>query len=208
MLSMQPVYGTDRTIDWRTPQAERKALLRAEAKAIRREVWLKPGAGARQALPARGAALIGAMRAFSVAGYVPVHDELDPLPLLHALHEQGMQTALPAIRPGPDLAFRSWEPGAPLVPGKYGLQEPGGECAEITPDIVLVPLLAFDRKGGRLGYGGGYYDAALRRMRAAAPVTAIGIAFDEQEFPEVPQEPQDERLELILTPTRVIACGE
>ena len=148
------------------------------------------------------------MQAFSAAGYFPVHDELDPIPLMQALHENGSCTALPAIRPGPDLAFRRWPPGGPLKHGKYGLQEPGGDCAELMPDIVLVPLLAFDRNGGRLGYGGGYYDAALRRMRGAAPVTAIGIAFDEQEVPEVPQEPQDERLGLILTPSRVIACGE
>ena len=73
---------------------------------------------------------------------------------------------------------------------------------------MLVPLLAFDRSGGRLGYGAGYYDAALRKMRQRGPVAAIGIAFDEQEFPEVPQEPQDEPLDTILTPSRVIACGE
>ncbi len=148
------------------------------------------------------------MQAFSAAGYFPVHDELDAIPLLEALHAQGLRTALPVVRPGPDLVFREWSPGAPLKRGKFGLQQPGGECPELTPDIVLVPLLAFDRKGGRLGYGAGYYDAALRGMRQRGPVTAIGIAFDEQEFPDVPQEPQDEPLDTILTPTRVIACGE
>jgi 5-formyltetrahydrofolate cyclo-ligase len=148
------------------------------------------------------------MQAVSAAGYFPVHDELDPVPLLQALHGRGLRTALPAMKPGPDLAFRQWSPGAPLKRGKYGIQEPGGECAELIPDVVLVPLLAFDAKGGRLGYGAGYYDAALRRMRQSARVTAIGIAFDEQEFPEVPQEPQDERLDLVLTPSRVIACGD
>ena len=96
----------------------------------------------------------------------------------------------------------------PLKRGKFGLRQPGAEQAELTPDIVLVPLLAFDRRGGRLGYGAGYYDVALRRMRQRGPVAAIGIAFDEQEFPEVPQEPQDEPLDTILTPLRVIACGE
>ena len=106
------------------------------------------------------------------------------------------------------MIFREWSPGAPLKRGKFGLRQPGNEQAELTPDIVLVPLLAFDRRGGRLGYGAGYYDAALRGMRQRGPVAAIGIAFDEQEFPEVPQEPQDESLDTILTPSRVIACGE
>ncbi len=148
------------------------------------------------------------MQAFSAAGYFPVHDELDPLPLLEALQAQGLRIALPVVRPGPDLIFRQWSPGAALQRGKFGLRQPGAGRIELMPDIVLVPLLAFDRKGGRLGYGAGYYDAALRRMRQHAQVAAIGIAFDEQEFPEVPQEPQDEPLDTILTPSRVIACGE
>jgi 5-formyltetrahydrofolate cyclo-ligase len=148
------------------------------------------------------------MQVHSVAAYFPVRDELDPMPLLEALNGKGLRTALPTIQPGPDLVFREWSPGTALKRGKFGLQEPGSGCAELSPDIVLAPLLAFDGKGGRLGYGGGYYDAALRRLRQHAPVTAIGIAFDEQEFPKVPQEPQDERLDMILTPTRVIACGD
>jgi 5-formyltetrahydrofolate cyclo-ligase len=195
-------------IQRRTPAAERKAALRLEARAVRRKVWLKSGAEARQALAARGAALIETMQAISAAAYFPVHDELDPIPLLEALHGRGLRTALPAVQPGPDLVFREWSPGAALCHGKFGLQEPAGDCAELAPGIVLVPLLAFDRKGGRLGYGAGYYDAALHRLRQHAPVTAIGIAFDEQEFPEVPQEPQDERLDMILTPSRVIARGD
>jgi 5-formyltetrahydrofolate cyclo-ligase len=188
--------------------AERKAALRTRASAVRREVWLKSGAWASQVLAARGAAFIGTMQATSAAGYFPVHDELNPVPLLEALHAQGLRTALPVVRAGPDLVFREWNPGAPLKRGKFGLRQPGRESPELAPDIVLVPLLAFDRKGGRIGYGAGYYDAALRRMRQHGPVAAIGIAFDEQEFPEVPQEPQDEPLDKILTPSRIIACGE
>ena len=77
----------------------------------------------------------------------------------------------------------------------------------MQPALVLVPLVAFDRKGNRLGYGAGYYDACLRDMRARQRVTAIGVAFDEQEFTDIPREPQDEPLDMILTPSRVIACG-
>jgi 5-formyltetrahydrofolate cyclo-ligase len=148
------------------------------------------------------------MQATSAAGYFPVHDELDPVPLLEAQYARGLRTALPVVQSGPDLVFREWAPGAPLKRGKFGLKQPEAGSAELIPDIVLVPLLAFDRKGGRLGYGAGYYDAALRRMRQHARLTAIGIAFDEQEFPEVPQGPQDERLDMVLTPSRVVACGD
>jgi len=168
---------------------------------------LSSGAEAREALAARGAPFLGAKQASAAAGYFPIRDELDPLALLSTLHDKGLRIALPVVRPGPDLIFREWSPGLPLRRGKFGLQQPDDWHPELFPDIVLVPLLAFDRKGNRLGYGAGYYDAALRKLRRRGPVAAIGIAFDEQEFREVPQEPQDETMDMILTPSRIIACG-
>ncbi len=78
----------------------------------------------------------------------------------------------------------------------------------MQPTLVLVPLVAFDRKGNRVGYGAGYYDACLRDLRARGRATAIGVAFDEQEFPDIPREPQDEPLDMILTPSRIIICGD
>jgi 5-formyltetrahydrofolate cyclo-ligase len=90
----------------------------------------------------------------------------------------------------------------------FGLSEPAAGGPEAIPSVVLVPLLAFDSKGNRLGYGAGYYDAALRDLRQRGPVIAIGLGFDEQQFPAIPQEPQDEPLDMILTPSRIIACGE
>jgi 5-formyltetrahydrofolate cyclo-ligase len=191
-----------RAIDRQTFIAERKAALRAEASALRRKVWLNSGANAREAL-----AESGAMQAQCAAGYFPLPGEFDPLPLLGALHEQGLRLALPVVRPGPDLIFREWQPGAPLKRGKSGLQEPSDAYPELVPDIVLVPLLAFDRAGNRLGYGKGYYDAASRKLRRRGKVAAIGIGFDEQEFAQVPRAPQDEPMDMILTPSRVIACG-
>ncbi len=168
---------------------------------------MNSGAEARKGLTARGVPFLGGMQASAAAGYFPIRDELDPLPLLRALYDKGLRIALPVVRPGPDLIFREWNPSLPLERGKFGLQQPGDGHRELFPDIVLVPLLAFDRKGNRLGYGAGYYDAALRRLRRRGPVAAIGIAFDEQEFFEVPQEPQDETMDVILTPSRIIACG-
>jgi 5-formyltetrahydrofolate cyclo-ligase len=88
------------------------------------------------------------------------------------------------------------------------LSEPAGDLPEVVPAILLVPLLAFDNKGNRLGYGAGYYDTALRDLRLRGHVIAIGLGFDEQQVSEIPREPQDEPLDLILTPSRAIACGE
>jgi 5-formyltetrahydrofolate cyclo-ligase len=105
------------------------------------------------------------------------------------------------------LSFREWMPGSPLEEGKFGLQEPLETQPTILPPILFVPLVAFDRKGNRLGYGAGYYDAYLRDARARRRILAIGVAFAEQEFPELPREQQDEPLDMILTPSRVITCG-
>jgi 5-formyltetrahydrofolate cyclo-ligase len=140
-----------------------------------------------------------------VAGYWPMGDEMDPRPLMLALASRGHAIALPITPPrGQPLAFRAWAPGAALSPGPMGTSEPvAGE--ELRPDVLLVPLLAFDRAGRRLGYGGGYYDRTLATLPGAK---AIGIAYAEQEMPEVPAGPQDMRLPLIATEDSVIICGD
>jgi 5-formyltetrahydrofolate cyclo-ligase len=121
-----------------------------------------------------------------------------------ALASRGHAMALPVTPPrGQPLAFRAWAPGAALRPGPLGTSEPvAGE--ELRPDVLLVPLLAFDRAGRRLGYGGGYYDRTLAALPAAK---AIGIAYAGQEMAEVPAGPQDMRLPLIATEDSVIVCG-
>jgi 5-formyltetrahydrofolate cyclo-ligase len=140
-----------------------------------------------------------------VAGYWPMGDEMDPRPLMLALASRGHAIALPITPPrGQPLAFRAWAPGAALSPGPMGTSEPvAGE--ELRPDVLLVPLLAFDRAGRRLGYGGGYYDRTLAALPGAK---AIGIAYAGQEMPEVPAGPQDMRLPLIATEAGVIICGD
>ena len=140
-----------------------------------------------------------------IAGYWPMGEELDPRPLMLALASRGHAMALPVTPPrGQPLAFRAWVPGAALRPGPMGTSEPvAGE--ELRPDVVLVPLLAFDRAGRRLGYGGGYYDRTLAALPGAK---AIGIAYAGQEMPEVPAGPQDFRLPLIATEDSVIICGD
>ena len=140
-----------------------------------------------------------------IAGYWPMGEEMDPRPLMLALASRGHAMALPVTPPrGQPLAFRAWVPGAALRPGPMGTSEPvAGE--ELRPDVVLVPLLAFDRAGRRLGYGGGYYDHTLAELPGAK---AIGIAYAGQEMPEVPAGPQDFRLPLIATEDSVIICGD
>ncbi len=135
-----------------------------------------------------------------VAGFSPVRSEIDPLPLMRTFADQGASLALPVIA-GDDqpLIFRAWTADAPLVRGAYGILEPSVEASEMQPDIVLVPLAAFDRAGHRIGYGAGYYDRTLQILRKSKPIIAIGIAFAVQEIADVPSSAHDERLDLVLT---------
>ncbi len=139
-----------------------------------------------------------------VAGYAPIGTEIDPRPLLAALERRGHRLVLPVTPPrGQPLRFRHWRFGAPLATGVMGTRHPAdGEW--LDPDWLLVPMLAFDRAGRRLGYGGGYYDRALAGLPAAI---AVGAAFAVQEVPQVPAGPNDRRLGLIATETGLIATG-
>lgn len=133
------------------------------------------------------------------AAYHPIRSELDCFPLLERLVSEGWRIALPVTRRGHPLDFRLWSFGEPLRPDAYGIPEPAdGLPAE--PTILLVPMLAFDNRCYRLGYGGGHYDRTLAKLRAERAVPAIGLAFDEQEVTEVPVGPYDQRLDWILTP--------
>jgi 5-formyltetrahydrofolate cyclo-ligase len=138
-----------------------------------------------------------------VAGYWPMGDEMDVRPLLAALAERGHPLALPVTTPrGQPLLFRRWRPGEALSRGPLGTSFPAaGE--EARPDWLLVPLLAFDRAGRRLGYGGGYYDRTLAALPGAV---AIGCAHAVQEVPEVPTGPEDARLAWVATENGVLEC--
>lgn len=140
-----------------------------------------------------------------VSGFMPLKNEIDTLPLMRKLAAQGAQLALPVVigREKP-LLMRAWSFGEPLVAGIWGIREPKPEAAVAYPDIVLVPLIAFDRTGHRIGHGAGYYDFTLAVLRARKSVVAVGIAFATQEVPAVPATPRDERLDLVLTEREVI----
>ena len=138
-----------------------------------------------------------------VAGYWPMGDELDVRPLLAALAERGHPLALPVTPPrGRPLLFRRWRPGETLRPGPLGTSFPA-EGEEVRPDRLLVPLLAFDRAGRRLGYGGGYYDRTLASLPGAV---AVGCAHAVQEMAEVPAGPDDVRLAWVATENGVVEC--
>ena len=140
-----------------------------------------------------------------ISGFMPLKSEINPLPLMQKLAEAGARLALPTIAGrGKPLLMRAWQFGAPLDRGQWGIREPKPDAPQVEPDILLVPLLAFDREGFRLGYGAGYYDMTIHRLRALKPVTAVGIAFAAQEVPKIPTTPRDERLDLVLTEREVI----
>jgi 5-formyltetrahydrofolate cyclo-ligase len=134
-----------------------------------------------------------------VSGWFAMGTELNPYPLMKRLAEENNATlALPAIEEG-KLIFRAWVPGMQLKRVGFGLSEPGPEAKEVDPDILFVPLLAFDQHGYRIGYGKAYYDGGLLRLRAKKKVVAVGLAFDEQCVESVPTEPHDERLDYVIT---------
>jgi 5-formyltetrahydrofolate cyclo-ligase len=140
-----------------------------------------------------------------VSGFMPLKTEINPLPLLRKLAGAGARLALPAIDGrGKPLIMRAFAFGDELASGQWGIREPKAEAPEVTPDILLVPLLAFDRHGHRIGYGAGYYDMTIAKLRAIKPVIAAGIAYAAQEIAEVPVTPRDARLDLVLTEREVI----
>ena len=141
----------------------------------------------------------------TVSGYSPLKSEISPLPLMRRCADAGAALALPVVvGRGKALIMRAWSFGAPLGSGVWGIREPTADAAEVFPDILLVPLLAFDRTGHRIGYGAGYYDMTIAALRTRKPVVTIGIGFAAQEIAAVPATPRDARLDLVLTERDVI----
>jgi 5-formyltetrahydrofolate cyclo-ligase len=181
-----------------------KAEMRAAAQERRDALRVDARKAAAEAIAARKFPLAIAPGVI-VSGFMPLKSEINPLPLMQKLADFGAQLALPAIAGrGKPLIMRAWQFGAPLERGQWGIREPKPEAPVVEPDILLVPLLAFDREGFRLGYGAGYYDMTIRRLRGLKPVTAIGVAFAAQEVPKIPTTARDERLDLVLTEREVI----
>jgi 5-formyltetrahydrofolate cyclo-ligase len=138
-----------------------------------------------------------------VSAFWPLGDEIDLRPLMHALHERGHPVALPVTpRRGQPLTFRRWRPGDVMKRERFGTMRPIGE--DLVPDVLLIPLLAFDRVGGRLGYGGGFYDRTLATLPGRF---RLGCAYAAQQVDEVPAGPYDMRLDAVATECGIIRCG-
>lgn len=143
-----------------------------------------------------------------VSTFSAIGDEINPTPLMRRLWAEGFEVALPAMDgKGRPLIFRRYREGDRLEEKMWGIREPLPGAPEVHPDVVLASLLAFDRRGYRLGYGGGFYDRSLAKVRALKPVIAIGLSYDELEVDAVPHLDYDERLDWVLTPSGPIRCG-
>ncbi len=179
-----------------------KAQARAAAFARRKAAHAMAGPGAADLLiealrPHRGRTL---------AGYAAIRSEIDPVPAMAAMAAFG-PVCLPVIGgQGRPLRFREWTPEAEMTAGPFGAAVPA-RGAWLVPELLIVPLVAFDRGGGRLGYGGGFYDRTIAALRRSGRATAIGFAYAAQEVPDLPQEPTDEPLDLIVTEREVIRPG-
>ncbi len=188
---------------------EAKKALRAAARARREmahaELADRAGTSARDNFLAAIEIAAGTI----IGGYWPFHDEIDSRPLFRYFHARGHDCGLPVIT-GPSsgakvrpLEFRPWRPGITLARGRLGEPVPAPDAdygtGGLSPDILLVPLLAFDRNGYRIGYGGGHFDATIAYLRTAKPLLAIGLAYSAQEVDAVPREPHDQRLDWIVT---------
>ncbi len=138
-----------------------------------------------------------------VGGYWPIRSEVDPRPLMEALIARGQDVALSQIL-HPHLSWRLWRPGDVLIKGGFGVREPGPDAPEVFPKALLVPLVAFDRRGGRIGYGKGHFDRAIAALEAQHPVLTIGLAYAVQEIDEVPVESHDRLLDVIITEAELI----
>jgi 5-formyltetrahydrofolate cyclo-ligase len=184
-----------------------KPALRARALARRGETSVEAAAAYAAHLAAEGLALVLRLRPAVVSAYFPLAGEPSTLQLLENLAEAGVKTALPITgRRGTPLVFRLWRPGEPTLQGKMAIEEPLPAAPEAAPDLLFVPLAAFDRAGHRIGHGAGFYDRTLAELRAKKPVCAVGVAYASQEFPEVPHEEHDECLDYVLTERELMSC--
>ena len=181
-----------------TDLVQLKAEARAAAFAARKAAFQRGQGQAAEIL----ADVLAAHRGKVLAGYMPMRTEIDPLAAMAA--HQGPVGVPVILGPGQALKFREWSPGCAMEEGAFKAYIPV-EGAWVEPEVVIVPLVAFDGRGFRLGYGGGFYDRTLEGLRARRPTIAVGFAFDAQEMPEVPIEDTDQKLDFIVTESGVRA---
>lgn len=184
------------------PISHQKTLLRQQMRGLRRAL---AAADSQAAACAAGHAPLARLGAGPVAGYIAQGAELDPTPLMAVLAKAGVSLALPvAVSRDAPLIFRAWAPGAALTPDAFGIPAPLSDQPQVAPTALIVPLLAFDRRGGRLGQGAGVYDRAIAALGAENRPFLLGYAYAGQEVEDLPLEPHDQRLDAILTEAGLI----
>jgi 5-formyltetrahydrofolate cyclo-ligase len=187
--------------------ADDKQNARKKASTLRRELHGVLGDSAAEALASHDFPVSPENGLIVLSAFFPYKSEIDTRPLLGRLAGEGWVTALPiVIALGEPLIFRRWYPGEPTVPGTWDIPQPTDQSALVEPDVLLVPMLAFDRKGYRLGYGGGFYDRTLAMLRSRKKIVAIGAAYAGQEVDSVPHDAHDQPLDFIMTEKEVVAC--
>jgi 5-formyltetrahydrofolate cyclo-ligase len=178
----------------------RKRAARAAANKARADAHALLGESAGLVLAQRGLPCDIRMERRVASGFQPYKSEISVVPLMAKLAADGWVTSLPVVvDKNLPLLFRAWAPGDVTVPGVWGIPVPPDSAESVEPDLLLVPMLAFDRRGYRLGYGGGFYDRTLAQLRQRKPVTAIGVAYAAQEMEDVPHGVHDQPLDWIMT---------
>ena len=186
---------------------EDKRAERTRALARRAAAFAAHGASAGARLATHGLSFLDLAPDAIISGFSAIRDEIDAAPLLARLHAAGHPLGLPVMQgKGLPLLFRTWSPGDAMGKVQWGIAEPLPDKPVLEPDVVLVPLLAFDAAGHRLGYGGGFYDRTLARLRAIKPVVAVGVAYDELKVDAVPHQGYDQPLDWVLTPSGPLRC--
>ena len=184
---------------------EAKRALRAGSAARRHDAAAADDGGAGTRLASHFLEAISVPDGAPVSGYWPIRGEVDVTPLLLALAARGHPVALPVVAAaGRPLVFRAWREGDAMEAGPYGISEPLAGAPALIPQILLVPLLAFDRDGYRLGYGGGFYDRSLAALRSMGTVVAVGAAWAAQKVSAVPRGSLDQRLDWVVTEREAI----
>jgi 5-formyltetrahydrofolate cyclo-ligase len=187
--------------------ASAKTVLRLEMRGVRRRLAAEAPDAADRAAERLPRALLE--RCGVVAGYRPQGAEMDPWPVLDAFAKAGARLALPAaLSADAPLVFRAYAPGEALAPDAFNIPSPTPRAAILEPDLVIAPLLAFDRTGYRMGQGGGHYDRTLAALRAKRRVFVLGLAYAGQEVARIPREPHDQPLDAILTEKAYIEASK
>lgn len=177
-----------------------KSALRASALARRATLTTEQRIAANQAIAVRVRAVLGVLKPRVLAGYFPIRSECDPGAILERARASDILVALPAVVDREHIEFRLHDAGGPLVPSGHGTMAPPQGSPVAEPDLILVPLVGFDRRGHRLGYGRGYYDRAIAEARAGGRrVPLVGLAFSVQEVQTIPAEAHDIRLDWVVT---------